>query len=488
VRKLWDEAGVYEVLRRHYAAICVYGQPDMIDFVDAYGFDAELASRLHYCGYLGRSPAPTKYGSAEPARPLVVGTSGGGVDGPAVVEAFVRAADGLRRRLGGSWIAVTGPLMADDDHARIVWLAERCGIEVRRVVPELRYMVASADCVVSMAGYNTVCDIMSYRRRAVLVPRAGPSSEQALRAERLCEWRLAQIIPPSELEPETLANAIVDALERKAPPPAPVTLTGLEQALDVFDGVCERTAVALRKRPCKDAPVTLTPASLRNAELPGALRGYEKAATRKLIDDAASALTAALSAGERLSEQVRELEEKLAAAARRERELNDKERFIAEAMIAATRTADVVREEAERASRDTIAEATTRAEEIIATAQRECETVKERGQEEIRVLLDQAKEEARVLGAEAHAERQLMIEAAEQQRALSDQSVVNLRSLLLDTLEKLHELQLEQEDVDTASGEPSEQSVQPREHPASTNANLLEQVWPPTSGTYRQRI
>ena len=58
VRQLWNESGVYDVLRRHYAAICVYGDPRMVDFVSAYGLDDELASRLHYCGYLGRGPQP----------------------------------------------------------------------------------------------------------------------------------------------------------------------------------------------------------------------------------------------------------------------------------------------------------------------------------------------------------------------------------------------------------------------------------------------
>jgi len=241
VRQVWGEAGVYDVLRQHYSAICVYGDPRMLDFVEAYGLDDDLASRLHYCGYLGRG-APAGSGSAgTPERPLVVATSGGGADGPALLETFVQAAGQLQSRVGGTWTAVTGPLMDDDDHARIVSLAEHDEVTVHRVVPDLRSTVATADCVVSMAGYNTVCDIMSYRRPSVLVPREQPSKEQCLRAERLQEWGVADVVHADDLRPAGLADAIENALGRRALPRAPVPLTGLQRAVDVFDGLCVET-------------------------------------------------------------------------------------------------------------------------------------------------------------------------------------------------------------------------------------------------------
>jgi len=237
VRQLWSEAGTYDVLRKHYAAICVYGDPRTMDFVNAYGLDDELASRVHYCGYLGR-PRPSS--NEEPPaeeRPFVVATSGGGVDGPALLDAFVRAAGRLEPERGGRWMAVTGPLMADDDHAEISSLAEEHRVEVHRVIPELRNTIAEADCVVSMAGYNTVCDIMSYHRRSILVPRARPSREQSLRAQRLRACGVADVIQADDLQPESLADAIENALEEPAPSPDALPLGGIETALDVFDEV-----------------------------------------------------------------------------------------------------------------------------------------------------------------------------------------------------------------------------------------------------------
>ena len=174
----------------------------------------------------------------------MVATSGGGADGSSVLDQFLHAAQLLRPSIGGRWLAVSGPLMADADHDRLVRLGNRFGVEVRRVVPELRRELAGADCVVGMAGYNTVCDVLSYRRPAVLVPRPGPSLEQSLRADRLQTWQVAEVIRASALSGPTIAGAIETALSRGKPSTPPVSLEGLTRALDILDTALEQTRAA----------------------------------------------------------------------------------------------------------------------------------------------------------------------------------------------------------------------------------------------------
>jgi predicted glycosyltransferase len=84
-----------------------------------------------------------------------------------------------------------------------------------------------------MPGYNTVCDVLSFQRRAVFVPRRGPSQEQILRARRLEQLGVAQVV----LEPsaESLGLAIERAFATPVPSSSPLPLMGLERALDVFD-------------------------------------------------------------------------------------------------------------------------------------------------------------------------------------------------------------------------------------------------------------
>jgi ATP-binding cassette subfamily B protein len=241
VRELWQETGVYETLRSHYADVCVYGDPAVLDF-SQYGLDAAAGVPVHYCGYLGRSePEPR---AATDDGPYVLATSGGGADGSLVLDQFLHAAELLRPELGGRWLAVSGPLMADDDHDRLIRLGARFGVEVRRVMPELRLEIAEADCIVAMAGYNTVCDVLSYRRPAVLVPRPGPSQEQSLRADRLQAWNAAEVVRPSELSSREMANAIRTVLARGEPPTPPVSLDGVRNSLDVLDTALKQARAA----------------------------------------------------------------------------------------------------------------------------------------------------------------------------------------------------------------------------------------------------
>lgn len=234
VRDLWDRTGVYDVLRSHYRSICVYGDPAMVEFQSAYGLDSELSARMCYTGYLGRRP-PTATDIPLYERPLVIANGGGGVDGLTLLQLFVGAAERLRPRHGGTWLMVTGPLMDQNTHDQLARAGEAAGVTVRRVVPELRAHIALADCVVSMAGYNTCCDLLTFRRPSVLVPRNGPSQEQRIRTDRLREWNAARVVHAPDATPAHLASEVYAALHADEPAGAPVSMNGLDKAIDAFD-------------------------------------------------------------------------------------------------------------------------------------------------------------------------------------------------------------------------------------------------------------
>jgi predicted glycosyltransferase len=73
---------------------------------------------------------------------------------------------------------------------------------------ELIGFIAAADIVVSMAGYNTVCEILSLNKRAIVIPRVRPTQEQLIRAERMSRLGLFETIHADELDPQRLMQAV----------------------------------------------------------------------------------------------------------------------------------------------------------------------------------------------------------------------------------------------------------------------------------------
>src|SRR5207249_1090354 len=66
-------------------------------------------------------------------------------------------------------------------------------------------------------GYNTVCEALSFEKHALIVPRVKPESEQWIRAQRLRDLGLVDVLHPGALTPEALTEWPASDL---GPPPA----------------------------------------------------------------------------------------------------------------------------------------------------------------------------------------------------------------------------------------------------------------------------
>lgn len=78
--------------------------------------------------------------------------------------------------------------------------------------------VSAADAVVSMGGYNTVCEILSAGKPAVIVPRIKPSEEQLIRSRRMDNLGLLKSIHPESLTPQALMMQLFQVLENPVQP------------------------------------------------------------------------------------------------------------------------------------------------------------------------------------------------------------------------------------------------------------------------------
>jgi predicted glycosyltransferase len=76
-------------------------------------------------------------------------------------------------------------------------------LRVLEFIPEPAPLMLMADRVIAMGGYNTVAEVLSFEKPALIVPRA---AEQAVRAERLRDLGLVDVLPLDRLHPGALTE------------------------------------------------------------------------------------------------------------------------------------------------------------------------------------------------------------------------------------------------------------------------------------------
>jgi predicted glycosyltransferase len=250
VREAWARDGVHALLEDLYDVIFVYGELEVFDLAAEIGLAARAAAKVRYTGYLGRDaegPTPTEIRDQLGLRtgPLVLVTAGGGADGAPVLEPML---DALRRwpeQARFDCVLVGGPLMASGERRRLAaMLPSEAPVRFLDHVDDLGPYVAAADVLVSRGGYNTVCEILSFGRPAIIVPREMIGSvvdrEQLLRARMLEQRGLAHVIRERDLTGRRLLETLNAMLEAPGPARQPLRLDGLSAVAAELESLLSR--------------------------------------------------------------------------------------------------------------------------------------------------------------------------------------------------------------------------------------------------------
>jgi predicted glycosyltransferase len=210
VHREWAADANTWAIREFYDAVWIYGDPTVYDLLHEYQMPQPVAERARFTGYLDpRARAADADHDADLLRACGIGDSpfvlcqvGGGQDGIVVADAFARA----ELPEGFTGVLLTGPFMPADARQRLKErAAETRQLRVLEFVSEPSPLLRRADRVVSMGGYNTVCEVLSHDKRALIVPRTTPRREQLIRAERLRDLGAVDLLCPEELGPDPLA-------------------------------------------------------------------------------------------------------------------------------------------------------------------------------------------------------------------------------------------------------------------------------------------
>src|SRR5262245_36740489 len=188
VRETWRRQHTEEIVREFYDAVWIYGDPRVYDAVHEYHINGDVGRMVHYTGYLDArqrlaftGTQATSFLAGIPSGRIVLCLVGGGHDGTALAEAFVRT--DLPARTTG--VLVTGPYMPRAQVEALREVADgRSRLRVLEFLEEPAPLIQRADRIISMGGYNTMCEVLSFGKRALIVPRVTPKLEQWIRAER----------------------------------------------------------------------------------------------------------------------------------------------------------------------------------------------------------------------------------------------------------------------------------------------------------------
>lgn len=210
-------AAAHDAITRFYDRVLVYGQRGLFDPVMAYGWPADIAERVRYCGHVvsdftaeaWREDAPPAFVARRRSRPLVLAAVGSGEDALPLLAAFVRAVD-------APWDAaiLTAPAAADPDHLRLRTDATAAGVECVASVPGLARWFGAVDALVTTTGPDLVIDALATGLPIVCVPRTRVRTEERIRARALAR---AELLRLADASPGALRRSVALALETSRP-------------------------------------------------------------------------------------------------------------------------------------------------------------------------------------------------------------------------------------------------------------------------------
>ncbi len=235
----WKRNDVMTKIGRFYDTIWVYGPPDFYDPLMGLDVPQQVRSKMDFVGFLQRSVSRDAESEHKQKEDYILVTTGGGGDGSDlihnVLDAYQEDPTLTRRAL-----IVLGPYMPAKQRHRLLQKGSKIPyIEVIEFDNRMEELIAGAQGVVGMGGYNTYCEILSFDKPALIVPRVAPREEQLIRARRASELGLIDMLLPEEAaDPMRMAEALKNLPDRPAPSQSAkhMTLDGLGNISQIVGG------------------------------------------------------------------------------------------------------------------------------------------------------------------------------------------------------------------------------------------------------------
>jgi len=208
----WERKNIVPALVDLYDEIWVYGLPQINKPLTGITAPPSVRHKMVYTGYLHRDlPLHTDvpHEAQEIDGPFILVTPGGGGDGVDLVD-WVLAAYETDPHIPYGAVIVFGPFMASAAREAFKERAAKFrNIRTLTFTNNLGALMKDAAGVVAMGGYNTFCEILSFDKRAIIVPRTRPRLEQFIRTRAARNLGLLEMLEAERgRDPHTMATAL----------------------------------------------------------------------------------------------------------------------------------------------------------------------------------------------------------------------------------------------------------------------------------------
>lgn len=240
----WKRNSVMQKIDQYYDSIWVYGPPDFYDPLVGLDVPAGVRRKMDFVGFLQRSVSKGKNSLNARKDDYILVTTGGGGDGSDLVHDVMNAYE-ADETLKQKALVVLGPYMPADERAKLVKKGEKIPyIEVIEFDNHMEELIDGATAVVAMGGYNTYCEILSFDKPALIVPRVAPREEQLLRARRASELGLIDmLLPEQSADPAIMAETL-----KRLPSRLPPSRSGCNMHLEGLDHISRTVGIWLDSR------------------------------------------------------------------------------------------------------------------------------------------------------------------------------------------------------------------------------------------------
>jgi len=229
------EARVVDLLNRYFDALLIHADPRVLKLDETFSRLKDITVPIVYTGFVTPKPAPDAGAKLrqelgiDREEALIVASAGGGTVGNILLEAVAEAFEFMNIDKPTHLHVFAGPFLGDDAFERLRRKPNR-RMRIFRFTSDFLSYLAAADLSVSMAGYNTCMNIAAARIPALVWPFP-QNREQGLRAARLAQMGILQVLTDEELHPQRLSAIMQKGISLQSRSAVDIDLNGAENTV-----------------------------------------------------------------------------------------------------------------------------------------------------------------------------------------------------------------------------------------------------------------